>query len=162
MHNSTLDDIKNQLKLNPKLILLIVLKGRHHFLTDLKDLNLKNSDKSQCVSVLLMNSYFMPKIGLDVQHRFHYVIWFDGGEFWNGETSAKLDKLFFPDIDFMIGRFVKICPGKRIRLISMEESLVRFVSMLREKYAIEGPKSVDTECFTSKIQMKTVARTQGS
>jgi len=43
----------------------------------------------------------------------------------------------------------------------MEESFVRFASSLRVKYHIPGPKSEETEGFTSKIRMKTIARTQG-
>jgi len=54
-----------------------------------------------------MNAYFMDRTPQSVRDLFHYVVWFDGGKFWQGDSLARLDKLYFADIDLMIEKLVR-------------------------------------------------------
>lgn len=159
MHPSLLEELHYSFNVDPSLTLIVIIKGRHPFTTNLQGLDLKNPDR-KCRSLLLMNSFFAAQTPETFCNLFHYVVYFEGSTFWHGDSMARLDKLYFKDIDFMIGRLVMTLSANRIRLVSMEESFVRFSSLLRVKYHIPGPKSDETEGMTSKIRMKTIARTQ--
>lgn len=155
MNNSTLINLRKKLAEHPNYKVLVVFKGRHPFLTDLDGLDL-----SCCASILIMNSFYAKSTSKELLSRFNFVCWFDGGDYWKGDALARLDLLSFPEVEEIINVLVQSVSPDRIRLVAMEESFVRFAAILREKCKIPGPKTVDTEPFTSKVRMKILARTQ--
>lgn len=141
---------------HPTFKVLVVFKGRLPFVTDLDGLDLS----SNCISILIMNSYYLKTTPKELLLHFDFVCWFDGGDYWKGDSLARMDQLSFPEVEEMINKLVQVVPSSQLRLVAMEESLVRFAAMLREKCKIPGPKTVDTEPFTSKVRMKILACTQ--
>lgn len=142
---------------------IIAIKGRYPFVT-----NLQGLDLSDCISVLLLNSYHADKVPKEQHGLFDLVHHFDAGEFWVGGALARLDALELPQLDRSIDDLIKAFKAAgpnfditRLRLAVLEEPFVRAAAKIRQRYGIPGPKLEDVDRFADKALMKQLASEGG-